>query len=77
MFVALFGIGLNAPVLGFHSCAEVPPFEGGPSQDITSPVRVTTILIATIGQLNGAVQAPLIDELLPLLTVTLTKVDVV
>src|SRR5262245_23579816 len=54
----LFCIGVNTPVVGFHNWAVVPPFDGGPSQERTSPVRVISKCTATIFQLNGAVQVP-------------------
>src|SRR5882672_6488998 len=78
ILVRLFGIEVNRPVVGLQSRAEVPPFDGGPSQDMTSPARVTTMLIATMGQLNGALQAPTkAGSVVFVTTVTLTGEEVV
>jgi hypothetical protein len=77
MLVALFGTAVKVPLPGLHNCAEVPPFEGGPSQESTSPVRVTTRLIATMGQLKGVLQEPIRAGLLVFDTVTVTVDDVV
>src|SRR5262249_16326678 len=77
MFVRTLGMEVNPPVFGSQSVAEVPPFAGGPSQEITSPVRITTMLMATIGQLNGVLHAPMTAGPLVLATVTFTGAAVV
>src|SRR3982751_3800642 len=77
MLVKLFGIAVNVPDVGLHSSAEVPPLDGAPSQDMTSPLRVTTILMATIGHENGAVHTPTNEGSFVLETVTDTAEEVV
>src|SRR3954447_2191821 len=77
ILVTLLGTEVKFPVLGFQRSADVPPFDGGPSQERTFPSRVTTILIATIGQLNGAVHEPTNAGSFVLSTVTVTGEDVV
>src|SRR5262245_52121751 len=73
----LCGTGVNTPVVGFHNWAVVPPFDGGPSQERTSPVRVISKCTATIFQLNGAVQVPTTAGSLVLETVKVAGAEVV
>src|SRR5579871_2590263 len=58
ILLAVLGIPVKAPVEGFQRVAELPPSAGGPSHETTSPVFMTARLIATIGQLKGAVHWP-------------------
>src|SRR5215470_13992328 len=77
MLLASLGTGVKLPVVGLQSVAAVPPFAGGPSQETTSPVFMTARLMATIGQLNGAVHCPACVGSKVLATVTLIAADVV